>query len=266
MNTLAAAELLYDALYQWNRIGSLTVTTTSLAFFRDFSPSITTGTYLSSSPTYFTLTSGIKTYADGYMSVVEKYTPSNGGLTEQFSRADGSPVSAIDLTWSYASFLTAIARRAGQVPASWGASSANSIPAICAATSANAPYATATNTVFPTSQTSADSPACPSATIVAVTFNELESTTFGENVFVAGSISQLGSWSPADAVPLSATGYTNEYPLWTVTVSLPAGMTFQYKYLKKEADGGLVWESDPNRQFTVPMSCATTTTEYDSWR
>ena len=83
---------------------------------------------------------------------------------------------------------------------------------------------------------------------------------------MAGSIPQLGSWNVADAVPLSAGGYTSAYPLWTATVSLPAGITFQYKYLKKEASGSVIWESDPNRRFTVPSSCATTTTENDSWR
>ena len=100
INTLAAAELLYDALYQWQRLGTLTVTSTSLAFFRDFSPSIAIGTYSSSSTTYFTLTTAVRNYADGYMSIVEKYTPSDGGLAEQYSRADGTPLSAGDLTWS----------------------------------------------------------------------------------------------------------------------------------------------------------------------
>ncbi|KAA6413885.1 MAG: glycoside hydrolase family 15 [Lasallia pustulata] len=137
INTLAAAELLYDALYQWNRLGSLTVTTTSLPFFRDFSPSITPGTYPSSSPAYTSLPQP------------SKPTPT---ATSPSSRT--------------------VARRAGQVPASWDASSANAVPNACAATSANAPYATATNTVFPTGQTSG-SPACPTASSVAVTFNEL---------------------------------------------------------------------------------------------
>lgn len=92
------------------------------------------------------------------------------------------------------------------------------------------------------------------------------STTYGENVFVVGSVTQLGSWDPANTVPLQANGYSSAYPLWSVTVALPAGTTFQYKYLKKEVGGGAVWESDPNRQFTVPRSCATTTTENDVWR
>ena len=100
INTAAAAELLYSALYQWSRLGSLTITSTSLPFFRDFLPAATTGTYVTSSSTYTTLTNAIRTYADGYMSLIEKYTPCGGGLTEQFSRSDGTPLSAVDLTWS----------------------------------------------------------------------------------------------------------------------------------------------------------------------
>lgn len=100
INTLAAAELLYDALYQWNKIGSITIDSTSLAFFQDFSSSVTAGTYSSSSSTYSALTTAIKNYADGYMSIVEKYTPTGGALGEQFDRDTGSPLSAVDLTWS----------------------------------------------------------------------------------------------------------------------------------------------------------------------
>ena len=89
INTLAAAEQLYDALYQWKKLGSLTITSTSLAFFKDLSSSAATGTYSSTSATYSTLTTAIKSYADGYMSVVEKFTPSGGSLSEQYSKSDG---------------------------------------------------------------------------------------------------------------------------------------------------------------------------------
>jgi hypothetical protein len=43
LNTLAAAEQLYDALYTWNKQGYITVTSTSLAFFKDLSSSVTAG-------------------------------------------------------------------------------------------------------------------------------------------------------------------------------------------------------------------------------
>lgn len=69
LNTLAAAEQLYDALYTWNKQGSITVTATSLAFFEDLSSSVTAGTYASTSSTYTTLYNAVKTYADGYVNI-----------------------------------------------------------------------------------------------------------------------------------------------------------------------------------------------------
>jgi glucoamylase len=285
LNTLAAAEQLYDAIYQWNKIGSITVTSTSLAFWQDLDSSIATGTYAASSATYSTLVSAVQSYADGYVSVVEKYTPSSGSLAEQFSKSDGSPVSASDLTWSYAAFLTAISRRDAAVPASWGETTASSVPGVCSATTYSGTYATATNTVFPTSQTSASgSPtsttttktttsttsttsACVSATSVAVTFNEIATTSFGENIFLTGSISQLSSWDTSSAIALSSSKYTDSNHLWFVTLNLPAGTTFQYKFIRKESDGSIQWESDPNRSYTVPSGCGVSSaTENDTWR
>ena len=68
--TLAAAEQLYDAVYQWNRIGSITITTVSLAFFKDVYPSATPGTYSSYTSTFANITAAVKNYADGYMNMV----------------------------------------------------------------------------------------------------------------------------------------------------------------------------------------------------
>ncbi|KAJ5660218.1 Glycoside hydrolase family 13 [Penicillium longicatenatum] len=140
--TLAAAEQLYDALYQWNKQGSMAVTQTSLPFFQALVSSAATGSYSSSSSTYSSLTSAVKTYADGFVSIVQQYTPSNGSLAEQFTRDSGVPTSAGDLTWSYAAFLTAEDRRAGAVPSSWGASGASQAPSQCSGSSATGSYAT----------------------------------------------------------------------------------------------------------------------------
>lgn len=74
------------------------------------------GTYASSTSTYTTLYNAVKTYADGYVNIVATYAQTNGSLSEQFSRSNGAPLSAYDLTWSYAALLTAAARRAGVVP------------------------------------------------------------------------------------------------------------------------------------------------------
>ena len=294
LNTLAAAEQLYDALYVWNKQGSITVTSTSLAFFKDFLPSVTAGTYASGSSTYTTLYTAISNYADGYVNVVAKYTPSDGSLTEQFSRGNGSPLSAHHLTWSYAALLTAAARREGTVPASWGAAGL-SVPSQCSGTSVSGSYTSATSTSFPTSQTpastapssstaagattasasttiatsvapSSSSTGCALATSVAVTFDELVSTQWGQTIKIVGNIPALGNWDTSKAVPLSAAGYTSANPLWAATLSLQAGQVVQYKYINVASNGAVTWEKDPNHTYTVPSSCATAVVKSDKWQ
>lgn len=239
-------------------IGSLSVTTINQAFFKDFMPSVAIGTYTSSSSTYTTLTTAIKTYADGYIGIIETYTPSNGSLAEQFSRSNGTPLSAVDLTWSYASFLTAVARRSGHMPASWGEPTANTVPSTCSATSAQSTYTTP-SAIAPL-------PPCSTASSVAITFNVAEDTTFGETILLAGSIPQLGTWNTANAVPLSATDYQREYPRWFVTVSLPAGTAFQYKFVMEDSSGSTTYEDGTNRDFTVPTGCAGAVEVHDVWQ
>ncbi|PYH46524.1 glycoside hydrolase family 15 protein [Aspergillus saccharolyticus JOP 1030-1] len=142
LTTLAAGEQLYDALYQWDRQGVIAVTAVSLPFFRDLVPGIIPGSYFNSSDEYVTIRDAVRQYADGFLLVVQEYTPEGGGLAEQFDRDIGRPVSAVDLTWSFAAFLTATARRRGEVPPSWGALGAGPAPAPCRATSIPGHYAT----------------------------------------------------------------------------------------------------------------------------
>lgn len=250
--TMAAAEQLYDALHQWNKIGSISITSTSLAFFRDIYPSAAIGTYASTSTQFKAIVAAVQVYADGYMANSAQYTPADGSLAEQYSKSDGSPLSAVDLTWSYAAFLTANSARNGTaVPASWGASKA-SLPSSCSGTSATGICTGPSSTPTPCS--------------VSVTFNEMKQTSYGESILVVGSISALGNWNTADAVPLNANHYTSSNPLWSAAISLPAGTSFQYKYIKKGGDGSITWESDPNRQYTTSSSCGSSSTENDSWR
>uniref|UniRef100_A0A093V3D6 Glucoamylase n=1 Tax=Talaromyces marneffei PM1 TaxID=1077442 RepID=A0A093V3D6_TALMA len=291
LSNLAAAEQLYDAIYQWNKIGSITITSTSLAFFKDVYSSAAVGTYASGSTAFTSIISAVKTYADGYVSIVQGHAAANGSLSEQFDRNSGVEISARDLTWSYAALLTANLRRNGVMPPSWGAASANSVPSSCSMGSATGTYSTPTATAWPSTLTSAtgipvttsatasvtkatsatstttSATTCTTPTSVAVTFDEIATTTYGENVFIVGSISQLGSWDTSKAIALSASQYTSSNHLWFATLSLPAGTTFQYKYIRKESNGSIVWESDPNRSYTVPSGCGVSTaTENDTWR
>ncbi|GAB7044790.1 MULTISPECIES: carbohydrate-binding module family 20 domain-containing protein [Catenuloplanes] len=95
---------------------------------------------------------------------------------------------------------------------------------------------------------------------VAVTFNATVTTTWGTNVFVAGNVPALGGWNPASAVPLSSAGY----PVWSGTVTLPPNTAIEYKYLKKDANGTVTWESGGNRTFTTGAGGATIRSE--SWK
>jgi glucoamylase len=261
--TLAAAEQLYDALYTWKNEGSITVTSTSLAFFHDFLPSITTGTYASSSSTYTTLISSIQAYADGYVSIVATHAQNNGSLSEQFSKSTGYALSAYDLTWSYASFLTMAARRAGVVPYSWGESNANFVPPSCSGTSASGTYTTPSPVSFPANQTPSS---CATPTAVAVTFNELETTTFGETIKISGNVAALGNWNTANAVALSAADYTSSDPLWLTAISFAPGTVIQYKYINVASNGAVTWEADPNHTYTVPATCATVASVSNTWQ
>jgi glucoamylase len=296
---LAAAEQLYDAIYQWNKIGSIDITSTSLAFFQDIDSSAAVGTYSSSTSTFTDIIDATKTYADGYISVVQAYAMTNGSLSEQFDKSSGAELSARDLTWSYAALLSANMRRNGIVPPSWGAASANTVPASCSTGSATGTYSTPTATSWPstltsgtsststskasvtttattittttatttTTKTTTSSSSCTTPTSVAVTFDETVTTSYGENIYIVGSISQLGAWNTDSAIALSASLYTSTDNLWFATISLPAGTSFEYKYIRKESDGTVTWESDPNRSYTVPSKCAVTTaTESDTWR
>lgn len=288
LTTLAAAEQLYDAIIVWKAQGSITVTSTSLAFFKDFDSSITAGTYASSSSTYTTLLNAITTYADGYVGVVQKYAATNGSLSEQFDKNTGQPLSAYDLTWSYAAFLSAAARRAGVVPPSWIGSTGNTLPGSCSGSTVAGSYTSATATAFPASQTpqsgysssttslptgtptttatTTSSGACATATSVLVTFNELVTTIYGQTIKIVGNIPALGNWAPSSAVALNANQYTSTNPLWSVTVELAAGQVVEYKYINVNSDGTYTWEADPNHTITIAASCATATTISNTWQ
>lgn len=189
-------------------------------------------------------------------------------LSEQYLKESGDPASASELTWSYAALLTAVARRNLDVPAPWGERSAHHVPRICLSSSAIGPFQTATIKSWPPNlTTTSSSPPCPTSTPVSVTFNVIAATTQDETVSIIGDISQLGLWDVNSAIPLRADKYRSNCHIWYTELSLPAGMSFQYKYIRKRTDGTITWEGDPNRSYTVPVKCGRTeATRRDIWR
>jgi hypothetical protein len=137
-----------------------------------------------------------------------------------------------------------------------GSTSSSSTTSVSSSTSKVSTLSTSTTT----------SSSCTAATSVAVTFNEVVTTVVGQTIKIAGSISELGNWDTSSAPALSAAGYTTTNHLWSYTVNLAAGATFEYKFINVASDGTVTWESDPNRSYTVPTGCATTVTVADVWR
>ncbi|KAJ5212774.1 uncharacterized protein N7498_004420 [Penicillium cinerascens] len=125
---------------------------------------------------------------------------------------------------------------------------------------------TASTIITTATSASTSTSICTQATALPVLFEEIVTTTYGENIYISGSISALGDWDTDDAVALSAGKYTSSNHLWYVEVTLPVGTSFEYKFMEK--DGSSVeWESDPNRSYTVPSGCSgTTATVTATWR
>ncbi|KUJ06868.1 1, 4-alpha-D-glucan glucohydrolase [Mollisia scopiformis] len=256
--TTAAAEFLYDAVAQWKARHVLIVDSTSLAFFQDIYPSVTVRQYNSgnaNSP-FAQIMDAVTAYADSFVAVAEKYIPSNGSLAEQFNRTTGVPLSANDLTWSYAAFVTMAQRRAGQYPASWGSRNAIAPPATCAGTSTTGVYVPAI---------AAGAPNVTSTCQVNVIFDVNATTYYGENLYVIGDTDDLGVWDVSNSLPMGAGGYTSERPLWSVSAYLNAGEEVNYKYVRQEdCNQPYIYET-VNRTLTVPACGSAAITTNDAW-
>ena len=75
-------------------------------------------------------------------------------------------------------------------------------------------------------------------------------TVTGQNVYLVGSIQELGNWDPTKALgPFSAANY----PTWTMnTIYLPPHDTIQYKYIIKDGSGNVTWEPGNNHIYVTP--------------
>lgn len=82
------------------------------------------------------------------------------------------------------------------------------------------------------------------------TFNVNATTTPGENIYLVGSSPLLGNWEPSAGIKLSPA----QYPTWSATVSLPAGTTFEYKFVKRDTRGNMIWQSGQNQTVTTPAN------------
>lgn len=101
----------------------------------------------------------------------------------------------------------------------------------------------------------------PGAGASGASFGVNATTQLGQNIYVTGNQSALGNWNTDSALKLDPA----TYPVWKLDVSMPAGTSFEYKYVRKDASGAVTWESGANRTATVPSSGKVSLTT-DVWR
>ncbi len=94
---------------------------------------------------------------------------------------------------------------------------------------------------------------------VQVIFHVNAQTNLGENVYVVGNIDELGNWDPSKAyMPF----HNPNYPEWFLPVSVPANKTLEFKFIKKDANGNVIWEGGTNRVLASPSSGSADTPLY----
>jgi glycosidase len=93
------------------------------------------------------------------------------------------------------------------------------------------------------------------AKLIPVTFtvNNAIQTNVGDFIFLTGNTVELGNWGTTFDSAIGPMLDPN-FPNWFLNVSVPAGQTIQFKFIKIAANGAVTWENGNNHTFTVPTS------------
>lgn len=114
LTTAAVAQYMYATAAEFTMAENITATNTSLSFFNYFVPDleIKVGeTYVIDSQPFSKIIDSLVGWGDAFMRTIKYYTPSDGSLAEEYNRNSGTPQGCVDLTWSYASIITAAIQR-----------------------------------------------------------------------------------------------------------------------------------------------------------
>lgn len=81
-------------------------------------------------------------------------------------------------------------------------------------------------------------------------------TSFGQNVYLTGGVHELSNWSTSasKAIGPMFNQVVHLWPTWYFDVSVPASRTLEYKFIKLDGAGNVVWEGGFNHVFTTPSS------------
>lgn len=93
------------------------------------------------------------------------------------------------------------------------------------------------------------------AKLIPVTFTVFNAspTQTGDYIFLTGNTVELSNWATTWDAAVGPM-LTPNYPNWFLNVSVPAGKTLQFKFIKIAANGAVTWEAGANHSYTVPAS------------
>lgn len=100
-------------------------------------------------------------------------------------------------------------------------------------------------------QAKTDKSAPTTADVVEIVLKGLE-VADGEQVMVCGAFEELGDWDPERARPMARKG-----DAWLTTVKLVPDATVAFKFLRRTADGTVIWETGDDRHLVAPRVEAT---------
>lgn len=87
-------------------------------------------------------------------------------------------------------------------------------------------------------------------------------TAVGEKVYIIGNTPELGNWDSTKAIGPMYNSVLFQYPTWYFDVSVPSNKAIEFKFIKKNASGNVVWESGSNHVSTTPNG---TTGTIEAW-
>lgn len=97
-----------------------------------------------------------------------------------------------------------------------------------------------------------------------IIFHVTAETSWGQNIYIVGNVPELGNWDPDNCTEAML---NPDYPEWFLPVSVPAGTTIEFKFIKKDASGNVTWEGGSNRVITSSsLSAGTVDTEIYTWQ
>lgn len=73
-------------------------------------------------------------------------------------------------------------------------------------------------------------------------------TSWGQNVYIVGNCDELGNWNPKEAI---GPAECPDYPTWTINIDLPKNKDIEFKVIKKDDSGNVIWESGDNHKLNT---------------